>query len=131
MRKALEFEITAQPAAANFGSISRAMAASTRQRSSSARPQAPPATRHLGDPLRQRRVQPPLRGLAVSLAARPVAGRKPGDFEPRMVLEQLDVTLADHSGRAQDADGYLFFMILDTFSIREDCFIAAAVGLPG
>ncbi len=29
MRKALEFEITAQPAAANFGSISRAIAAST------------------------------------------------------------------------------------------------------
>ena len=29
MRKALEFVITAQPDAANFGSISRAMAAST------------------------------------------------------------------------------------------------------
>ena len=68
--------------------------------------------RHFGDALGQRRVETPLGGFAVGLAAGPVAGRKPGYLKPRMVFEQLDVTLADHSGGAEDADWSLFFIAL-------------------
>ena len=56
------------------------------------------------DALGQRSVQPPLGGFAVGLAAGAVAGGEPGDLEPGMVFEELNEALADHSGRAQDAD---------------------------
>jgi len=41
------------------------------------------------------------------LASGTVAGRKPGDFEPGMVLQKLHETLTDDSGRAQNANGDL------------------------
>ncbi len=59
---------------------------------------------HARNALGQRSVEPPLGGFPVKLAAGTVAGGEPGDLKPRMVFEQLDETLADHSGRAEDAN---------------------------
>ena len=77
MRKALEFEITAQPAAANFGSISRAMAASTGKDDLRRAFGLGRGDGHPRDALGQGSVEPPLGGLAIGFAARPVAGRQP------------------------------------------------------
>ncbi len=59
---------------------------------------------HARDPLWERGVESPFSGFAVELPAGAVTGGEPGDFEPRMVFEELNETLADHSGRAEDAD---------------------------
>ena len=105
MRNALEFDTTAQPAAANRGSSSRAIVGIQRGKNDLRRALGiGRRNRHPGNALGQRRVQPPLGGLAVRLAAGAVAGRQPRNLEPRMVLKQLNEALADHSGRAQNAD---------------------------
>ena len=69
---------------------------------------------HPGDALGQRRIQPPLGGLTIRFAAGAVAGRKPRNIEPRMVFEQLNIALADHSSRAKDADWVFVFHGLDS-----------------
>ena len=58
----------------------------------------------LRDAFGQGRVEAPLGGFAVGFAAGAVAGGEPGDLEPGMVLEQLNVALAHHAGGAEDAD---------------------------
>jgi len=60
--------------------------------------------RHAGGALRQRRVQAPFGRIAVELAAGSVAGGDPRHLEPRVIFKQLDEPLADHAGRAQNAD---------------------------
>ena len=74
---------------------------------------------HARDALGQGSVEAPLGGVAVLLAAGAVAGRKPRDLEPRMVLEQLDEALADHTGRAKDADGIFALHGSKHFSVQE------------
>ena len=44
-----------------------------------------------------------LRGFRIALAEGTLAGRNPGDFKPRVALEQLDESLAHHSGGPQNA----------------------------
>ncbi len=105
MRKALELETTAQPALANLGSSSRAMAASSAAKMIFGRALGlGRRDGHAGDALGQRGVEAPLGGFAVGLAAGAVAGSEPGDLKPGVVLEELNEALADHSGRAEDAD---------------------------
>ena len=50
--------------------------------------------------------QPPGGGVAERLALRALAGAEPLHLEPRMVREKRDELLADHAGRAENADGY-------------------------
>ena len=59
---------------------------------------------HFGDALGERGVETPLCSFAVGFPAGAVAGGEPGDLEPWVVFKQLNVTLADHSGGAEDAD---------------------------
>ena len=75
---------------------------------------------HLGDALGQDRVQTPLGGFAVSFASGAVAGGQPNDLEPGMVFQQLDVALADHAGRAEDADGEFVFHSFQHSSVQEE-----------
>ncbi len=60
--------------------------------------------RHFGDPGGERSLQLPFHRFAVSFAAGSVAGRKPHDFEPWMLLQQLDEALTDNSGGAKNAN---------------------------
>ncbi len=109
MRKALEFEMTAQPAAANFGSSSWATEASSAakmMRGSSA--DGVPSgvfgmQGHAGDVRGQRRLELPAAGLVVALAGAAIAGREPCNLEPGVIAEELDKALAHHAGRAQDS----------------------------
>ena len=126
MRNALEFEITAQPAAANFGSSLacnvRVHAGKNNLRRASSGPR-PAATIifaiRAGSGVSSRHFA----RLAIRLPARPVAGRKPRNLEPGMVFEQLNVTLADHSGRAKNANGKFRFHGLNQFSVQEVPFL--------
>ncbi len=59
---------------------------------------------HARDAFGQRGVEAPLGGFAIDFAAGTVAGGQPGDLKPWMVFEELNEALADHSGRAQDAN---------------------------
>ena len=56
------------------------------------------------DIVRRRRGQTPRGGVAIGLALRTMAGAEPGDLEPRVVREERDELLADHAGRAEDAN---------------------------
>ena len=80
----------------------------------------PATTRHARDALGQRRVETPLGGFAIGLAAGAVAGREPGDLEPGVVFEQLDEALADHSGGAEDADWIFVLHGREHSSVQED-----------
>src|SRR5713226_3968005 len=44
--------------------------------------------------------------IAERLALGALTGSQPVDLEPRMIREQGDELLADHAGRAKNADGY-------------------------
>ncbi len=107
MRKAEELEMTAQPAAANLGSSSRAMGASMEEKmmrgSSLASFGRVGLEDHLRDARGEGRVEAPVTGLGVGLAGAAVAGGEPGDVEPGMIREKLDESLTDHSGRAENA----------------------------
>ena len=53
---------------------------------------------------RRRGRQAPRGGVAIGLALGTMTGAEPGDLEPRVVREQRNELLADHAGRAKDAD---------------------------
>ena len=59
--------------------------------------------RHPGDVTRQRGVELPPARFTISLARAAVACCQPRNVEPRMIVEQLNKSLANHSGRAQNA----------------------------
>ena len=73
-----------------------------------------------GDALGQGRIQAPFGCFAIGLSAGPVAGGQPRDLEPWMVFEQLNVSLAHHSGGAQNADRLLGLHDCELFSVP-DC----------
>ena len=50
--------------------------------------------------------KPPGGGVAERFAFRALAGAEPLHLEPGMVREKGDELLADHAGRAENADGY-------------------------
>ena len=50
--------------------------------------------------------KPPGSCVAEGLAFRALAGAEPLNFEPWMTGEKGDELLADHAGRAENADGY-------------------------
>jgi hypothetical protein len=52
---------------------------------------------------RHRCAHAPLGGFGVGAALGALGRSEPRDLEPWMVLEQLNETLADHSGRAKNA----------------------------
>ena len=58
---------------------------------------------HLRDAGGEGRVETPGAGFGVGLAGAAVAGGEPGDVEPGVVFEELDESLSDHAGRAEDA----------------------------
>ena len=60
----------------------------------------------IGNRVGKRRRETPRTGVAVLLACGALARAEPCDAEPRMVREQSNELLADHSGRAKDADFY-------------------------
>ena len=106
--------MTAQPAAAKRGSSSRAMGASTDEKIMRGRSDSPLAPRPaasgvlgwrtmLGDARGEGRVETPGAGFGVGLAGAAVAGGEPGDVEPGVVREELDESLSDHAGRAENA----------------------------
>jgi len=126
MRKALELEMTAWPAAANFGSSSRAMAASMEAKMIFGRliggGRGVGLSRgdgHAGDAVGRGESKPPLGRFAIRFSAGPVAGREPDDLEPGVVFEQLDVALANHAGGPRMPMGY-FLHSFEQFSVQED-----------
>ncbi len=132
MRKALELEITAQPAAANCGSSSRAMSVSSAAKMMPGRAfRSRGRNHHRGNAAGERSVQLPARGFAVGFAAGFVAGGEPRDFKPRVPFEQLDEALTDDSGSAKNADLVsclhgrivlkIFWLILDYSAAPESC----------
>ena len=70
-----------------------------------ARPDAAASTVRRATSSGRRRGQPPGGRVAVRLALRSLAGAEPRDAEPRVVREEGDELLADHAGRAKNADG--------------------------
>ncbi len=58
---------------------------------------------HRGDARGNRRLHLPLGCFRVGLSEGTLAGRNPGHFKPRMTLEQLNKSLAHHSGGTQYA----------------------------
>src|ERR1035437_1621776 len=75
---------------------------------------------HAGDASGERRVQAPPGGFSVGFAAGAVAGAQPCNFKPGMALKQLNEALADHSGRAEDADGIFVLDGHKHSSVQED-----------
>ena len=58
---------------------------------------------HGRDVRRHRGVELPAAGLAVGFAGAAITGGEPGDLKPGMVAEELDESLADRAGRAENA----------------------------
>ena len=100
------------PASAKAPSISPATDESSPENTSfGARPGAACSTVSFATSSGSRRRQTPRGRVAIGLALRALAGAEPRDLEPRMRREQRDELLADHAGRAEDAD----------FNLSHDC----------
>ncbi len=117
MRNALEFEITAQPAAANFGSSSRAISASSAAKmifgSSPSQSSGTFGCTFIAAMVRrQRSVQLPLAGLSIRLARAAVARRKPRNLKPGVIVQKLNESLTDHAGRAKNTNPSPFHSLL-------------------
>ena len=104
MRNALELETTAQPAAANCGSSSRAIEESRAAKIIFGAPCGLGGrNRHLGDVGGDGSFQTPARGFGIRPAFRPIGSGKPCDFEPRMMLQHLNKSLADDAGGTENS----------------------------
>ena len=105
MRKALELLTTAQPAAANCGSSSRAMPASRAAKITRGAPSGEALDTGIWRTrCRDGRLQPPAYGVAIALPGRAVGSGQPCHLEPGMGFEHLDEALADNSGSAKNSD---------------------------
>ena len=105
MRWLRELETTTWPALAKACSISVATLASVAENTSFGRVARLALFDHDVRHGRGRlAAQVPLRGVAVLLARRAVAGPEPGQVEPGMILQELDEMLAHHSGGAENSD---------------------------
>ena len=109
------------PACAKAPSISPATDESRPENTSfGARPGVAASTCQPRDIVRQRGGETPGARVAIRLALRSLAGAEPGDLEPRMVREQRDELLADHAGRAENADFDLLTWATDASSSYGD-----------
>jgi hypothetical protein len=67
--------------------------------------------RHCGDLRRKWSVQLPPTRLGVGLAGAAIARRQPRNLKPRVIAQQLNESLPDHSSRAKNANPASFHIL--------------------